>query len=285
MNIGKMVSLGVLSVLVMALLAGVSFAAKCSDGTWGGYCSTVNPGKVCDTSGTLYNFEQAPDRMYILQKDTRAFTDCKCPAGTSMDLTPTGTDGIPTFKCKSTSCTENGVTTQNGSCVSNNKPKMCVNGELVDRASSCKCPDTADVVGDTCRSKTGCIVNQPACETGYTCNTSTNSCQKKQGCAYDNPSCATSNGVDYECDSGSNTCVKKAGCLYDNPTCASDKKCVSNQCVSKDAPPAVVTPEGGSTTTADTGTQAPSGKLLCCPLISVFLLGLLGIFALIPRKQ
>ena len=269
-----MATLSVFVSLLLVFLAPLSFADKCSDGTWTGYCSTVNPGKVCE-GGSLLDFKNAPDRMAIIQKDPQNFADCKCPTGQMLDLT--------NYNCKSSSCTDNGVTTLNGSCVPNNQPKFCLEGTLMDKASSCRCPATADIVGETCRAKTGCIVNQPACDSNSICNTTTNACQKKVGCAYDNPSCATSNSVDYECDVNSNQCFKKTGCLYDNPSCSSDQKCVSNNCVAKDAPVTSVTVDDGSSSTDD-GSSQSKGKLLCCPLIAVLML-VVGSAAMMPRKQ
>ena len=98
-------------------------AAKCSDGTESGACSSTKP-KKC-VNGVLVDNS----------------TGCGCPAGKRV-----AADGI---FCEFIPCNDTGVSVPEGTC-SPKKGKKCVNGALVDKASECGCSAGKTKVGETC---------------------------------------------------------------------------------------------------------------------------------------
>jgi len=101
--------------------------SNCADGTPYGKCSTANPGYYCSgDSGAR-----------ALVQDTTHIT-CKC-------------SDVPGYieqgeNCVAAKC----GSINNGECDPSNKPKICVNGVLVDNAQKCGCPRGYVFSGNSC---------------------------------------------------------------------------------------------------------------------------------------
>ena len=123
-------------------------AAKCTDGTDSGACSATKP-KQCANGALIDNS-----------------TACGCPAGKRVAPDKIFCEFIP--------CNDSGVTVPEGTC-SPKKAKMCVNGQLVNKSSVCKCPTGQNVTGETCTlfcsdgtEDTKCSSTKPKkCTNGY----------------------------------------------------------------------------------------------------------------------
>ncbi len=105
---------------MVVLCAGVAHAidtTPCADGTQYGKCSVNPPGFLCTGS---------PGSHALVQDTTH--TICKC--SDAPGYIESGTD------CVAAKCGNVDTNT----CDPNNKPKLCVNGALVDNATRCGCP-------------------------------------------------------------------------------------------------------------------------------------------------
>ena len=117
---------GFASVLALAisilLAAGVPNAitvGSCSDNTIYGKCSTANPGNYCIGSITNPSLQ-----LYVT----------KCPCNLVPGWVQQGTGDTAT--CALAKC----GSIDNGACDPSNKPKLCASGTLIDNASKCGCP-------------------------------------------------------------------------------------------------------------------------------------------------
>ena len=174
-NVFNIVAFGILVVALLgALISGdniTGFAVKdtCFEGTEYGKCSFVQP-KYCDKGALKPNCQECgcPANQECLDtgecilkcSDDTLFGKCSeeqplyCFKGSLLE------------NCHKCGCYEGGTCEADGRCsgtkiarcedgtaynkCSADKPKYCINGELVDKCGFCGCPDGEDCKGDVC---------------------------------------------------------------------------------------------------------------------------------------
>jgi hypothetical protein len=100
--------------------------AKCSDGSSNGQCSTTKP-KLCVNGALVDNA-----------------TKCGCPDPAKQSVSSNG------LSCVYKPCVDNGVNVNDGACSLKTSGKKCVQGALVDSASTCPCKTGMTKVGEQC---------------------------------------------------------------------------------------------------------------------------------------
>jgi hypothetical protein len=206
-------------------------ATKCSDGTTSGQCAPNKPSQ-CVNGALVANS-----------------TACGCPSGTMV-----APDGI---FCQAIPCNDSGIQVKNGTC-SANKPKMCISGQLVDKASVCKCPAERVAVGDSCVA---------TCSDG----TKVGSCSSTQPkkCVAD---ASTGNGY-FEDDAVSCGCPQGQSAV--------GTRCSTSVVGSIGGPDLLGTPSGNESGTASSGS---SSALSCCCLPTA-LIGIAGGFVFFRKRK
>lgn len=255
----------------------------CSSGTCqsDGTCKTT---QTC-TDGTSYGSCSTNIPMYCSNGNLISKASiCGCPAGqtTNGDICTTPNPSgcqynnppcSSNYQCVNNQCVPLTCSdgTHYGQC-SSNKPKYCLNGNLVDKASTCGCPNLYIQSGESCiwptcsdGTKYGeCSTTLPKYCSGGTltdkasmCGCPSNyeikgeSCVPKQcsdgtlnnQCSSTKPKyCVDGSLVDKastcgcpssDYDISGESCILKPGCQYNNPACGSDYECVNNQCVKR----------------------------------------------------
>ncbi|MCX6771323.1 MAG: hypothetical protein NTX79_04670 [Candidatus Micrarchaeota archaeon] len=197
---------------------------KCADGTLNGQCSAVTKPNVCVGSSTYADNA----------------TKCGCPAGKRV-----AAGGI---FCEFVPCTDGGSNVSQGTC-SANKPKQCVNGQLVNNATFCGCPNGQIQQGEAC---------------GIVCLDGT----KDGACSATLPK----------------QCVN--GYLLDNATmcgCPEGLTAVGKQCTNSILGGASGADLLGGVSGNETGAAGSSNALTCCCLPTA-LIGIIGGFAFFRKN-
>ncbi len=226
-------------ILALSVFIFPAFAvAPCTDGTPYFECSTATPGFRCMPSGLTVT--SGPD--YANSPGLR----CACPEGWAHDEI----EG----KCVRTSCTDAGVTKNDGQCF-DGKPKYCSRGTVIEKASVCGCPEGKQATGETCTPIIGW------CNTDSDCRSPTKECKE-------------------------NSCVNKVSCLFENPPCLPSEQCreVSGQyqCVPIEtgslaqqpaAPESDILYYAGSDSPPAPSAQGNSLPTCCAPAAALLLVG------------
>jgi hypothetical protein len=210
---------------------------SCADGTQYGKCSSANPGQYC--SGSL----SAP---------TLGLTLSICPCSSFSGYVQQGSGD--TASCVASRC---GNVNAN-SCDPSNRPKYCVNGQLVDNATACGCPtgqtpnsngrvcDTnparqscandlncdnwqvCDASAHRCISASGFCGSSADCPVWELCNTQSHRCEAKRGLCTSLADC----GSWQICDVNSKRCINLPGYCTSDTDCPVYQKCdaASHKC-------------------------------------------------------
>ena len=175
-NVFNIVAFGILVIALLgALISGDNITGyvvrdSCFEGTEYGKCSFVQP-KYCDKGALKPNCQECGCPAEQVCLDTG---ECipKCSDGTLFGRCSEEQQPLYCFKgsllenCNKCGCYEGGTCEADGKCsgtkiircedgtvynrCSADKPKYCIEGELVDKCRFCGCPDGEDCEGDVC---------------------------------------------------------------------------------------------------------------------------------------
>lgn len=285
----------VIVVAAIAIFAGSAFAittGSCADGTAYGKCSTKNPGQYC-----IGNVNAPTLQPYAAPAIAGGFY-CKCEDISGYITQGSGLDAT----CVAAKCGNINAYT----CDTANKPKYCVNGQLIDNSTKCGCPAGKRVAAD-----------KLTCE-GTPCNDSGATVADGQCSPYKQKKCVSGTLVDKAsecgCKAGLNatgeTCSKFCSDGTKDGVCSAEKpkKCVNGylldraaECGCPDGKTAVGSQctdsvfgigsgsdllsggsNGSNTSGVDAG-GAPSALSCCC--LPVALIGVVGGFAFFRKKK
>lgn len=257
--------------LVLLALAAIFvpvFAADsaCPDGTPNWACSTVNPGERCVNGAPTVTANPAPSPAGYGDKPYQ-FCRCENVAGWIYDATQES--------CIRTSCTDSGVTKNDGQCFTDSKPKYCSRGNVVSKASVCGCPAGKQPVGEECSAIPGWCATDADCIPTVVKECKNNACVDRQDCRNGKPSFCLSSEECTLTDTGYKCVAKPKSTASASDLPATPDSNYLNAAISSNNSPQP----------SDSGSGNAASPLAACPCCApTAAMILIGVFAF-SRKQ